>query len=307
MASVQRAAVVVNPTKVKNLRRLRDELTAGFQGYGWAEPLWSETTVEDPGAGQARDALEHSVDLVVALGGDGTVRCVASALLGTGIPLAVLAGGTGNLFARQLGLPINRYADALRVGLSGVDTPVDAIRISLDSRGTTEFDSEHIGLVMSGIGRDADIMADTTEKLKSRIGWTAYLVAGLRQATHELIPARITVPGRPVLERDVTAVLAGNCGMLQGGMRLMPDAVVDDGLLDVVVVKGGGLRWLPVFSKVLTRSHKDSEQFTRAQVRELTVDVEAPQRVEVDGDVIGMARTVRFAAAHGALTVRLPR
>lgn len=304
---MQQAAVVVNPTKVKDLRRLRDELTAVFEDHGWAAPLWSQTTVEDPGTGQARDALAHHVDLMVALGGDGTVRCVASALLGTGTPLAVLAGGTGNLFARQLKLPVNRYADALRIGLSGADTPVDAIRISLDSRGTSEFDSEHIGLVMGGVGRDADIMADTTEKLKSRLGWTAYLVAGLRQVSHELIPARINVPGRPAIARDVTAVLAGNCGILQGGMRLMPRAVVDDGLLDVVVVRGGGLRWLPVVGKVLVRSHKDSERFTRAQVAELTVDVETPQRVEVDGDVIGTARSVRFAAARGALTVRLPR
>lgn len=304
---MQRAAVVVNPTKIKDMRRLRAELTAVFEGSGWAAPLWSETTVADPGAGQASDALAHHVDLVVALGGDGTIRCVASALLGTGTPLAVLAGGTGNLFARQLGLPVNRYADALRIGLTGTDTPVDAIRISLDSRGTNEFDAEHVGLVMGGIGRDADIMADTTEQLKSRLGWAAYLVAGLRQVTHDLIPARIHVPGRPVFERDVTAVLAGNCGMLQGGLRLMPRAVVDDGLLDVVVVKGGGLRWLPVLSKVVTRSHKDSAQFTRAQVPELTVDVDTPQRVQVDGDVIGMAQRVRFAAAHGALTVRLPR
>ncbi|HWC21253.1 MAG TPA: diacylglycerol kinase family protein [Flexivirga sp.] len=304
---MQRAAVVVNPTKVKDLRRLRDELTAVLQGYGWAEPLWFETTVAEPGEGQAREALAHGVDLVAALGGDGTVRCVASALLNTDTPLAVLAGGTGNLFARQLRLPINKYADALRVGLSGTDSPIDAIRISLDSRGSSEFDSEHIGLVMGGVGRDADIMADTTDKLKSRLGWTAYLVAGLRQLSHQLIPARIDVPGRPVLSRDITAVLAGNCGMLQGGMKLMPDAVVDDGLLDVVVVKGGGVRWLSVIGKVLTRSHKDSEQFTRAQVDQLTVHVGTPQRVEVDGDVIGTAHAVRFAAARGALTVRLPR
>lgn len=304
---MQRAAVVVNPTKVKNLRHLRDELTAVFRGYGWAAPLWWETTVEDPGGGQTQAALEHDVDLVVALGGDGTIRCVAAALLGTDTPLAVLAGGTGNLFARQLRLPVNRFADALRIGLSGTDTPVDAIRISLDPLGAGESDFEHIGLVMAGIGRDADIMADTTERLKSRLGWTAYLVAGLRQARHDLIPARITVPGRPVFARDVTAVLAGNCGMLQGGMRLMPHAVVDDGLLDVTVVTGGGLRWVPVFAKVLTRSHKDSAQFIRAQVSELTIDVATPQRVQVDGDVIGTARAVRFAAAHGALTVRLPR
>ncbi|GGB30908.1 diacylglycerol kinase [Flexivirga endophytica] len=304
---MQRAAVIVNPTKVKDLQVLRDRLTAIFRGYGWAPPLWSETTVEDPGEGQARAALEQGVDLVAALGGDGTMRCAASAMLGTGTPLAVLAGGTGNLFARQLGLPVNRYADALRIGLSGADGAIDAIRISLAGSAPGEFDADHIGLVMGGVGRDADIMADTTEKLKARLSWTAYLVAGMKQLRHELVPARIRIDGGPEIRRDVTSVLAGNCGMLQGGMKLMPKAVVDDGLLDAVVVRGGGAHWLPVVGKVLTRSQKDSEHFMRAQFTEMIVDVDMPQRVEVDGDVIGMAYSVRFRADRGALTVRLPR
>lgn len=304
---MRRGAVIVNPTKVKNLHSLRDRLTTVFQGYGWAAPLWSETTVDEPGTTQARNAVEQGVDLVVALGGDGTVRCVATALLGTGLPLAVLAGGTGNIFARQLGLPVNRYADALRIGLSGVDTPVDAIRISLDSNGTGDFADEHIGLVMGGIGRDADIMADTTDKLKARLRWTAYIYAGLRQLRHDLVPARIAFDDRPPLTREVTAVLAGNCGILQGGLQLMPDAVVDDGLLDAVIIRGGGLRWLPVLTKVVGRSRLDSLHFQRARCAVLTVCVDTPQGVEVDGDFIGVARAARFRADHGALTVRLPR
>ena len=304
---MKRAAVVVNPTKVKNPRTLRDQLTAVFRGYGWAPPRWYETTADEPGTTQAYDALGHGVDLMVALGGDGTVRCVATPLLGTGIPLAVLAGGTGNLFARQLGLPVGRYADALRIGLSGADTPVDAIRIGLDTTGSGDFDTEHVGLVMGGIGRDADIMADTTEKLKARLRWTAYLVAGLRQLRHELFPAKIAFDDRAPFAAEVTAVLAGNCGILQGGLRLMPDAAVDDGLLDAVVVRGGGLRWAPVVGKVVARSRTDSAHFRRAQCGELTVSADPPQRVQVDGDVIGVAHAVRFSAAHGALTVRLPR
>lgn len=304
---MRRAAVIVNPTKVKNLRALRDELTAVFRGYGWAPPVWSETTIDSPGTSQAYDALARHLDLVVALGGDGTVRCAATPLLGTGTPLAVLAGGTGNLFARQLGLPVGRYADALRIGLSGADTPIDAIRIGLDTTGSGEFDAEHIGLVMGGIGRDADIMADTTEKLKSRLSWAAYLVAGLKQLRHDLFPATIAFDDRPAFDREVTAVLAGNCGILQGGLRLMPDAVVDDGLLDAVVVRGGGVRWAPVLTKVVARSRVDSVHFGRAQCAEVTVRVDTPQRVEVDGDVIGTAHAVRFSADQGALTLRLPR
>lgn len=304
---MKRAAVVVNPTKTKDLRTLRERLTRVFRGYGWAPPLWAETTVDEPGESQARNALDQGVDLVVALGGDGTVRCAAGALLGTGMPLAVLAGGTGNLFARQLKLPVGRYADALRIGLSGVDTPVDVIRISLDSNGSGEFTEHHTGLVMGGIGRDADIMADTTEKLKSRLSWAAYLVAGLRQVRHDLIPARIRIDDQPEFAREVTAVLAGNCGILQGGMKLMPDAVVDDGLLDAVVIRAGGLRWAPVLGKVAVRSRTDSPRLSRAQFAEMVVTVETPQRVEVDGDVIGTAHAARFRNEHGALTVRLPR
>lgn len=304
---MRRAALIVNPTKVKDLRSLRDRLTAIFRGYGWAPPLWWETTVEEPGESQARAALEQGVDLMVALGGDGTIRCVATALMGTQTPLAVLSGGTGNLFARQLRLPVNRYADALRIGLSGNDAKVDVIGISMDTTGSGGFDDEHIGLVMSGIGRDADIMADTTEKLKSRFGWTSYVVAGTKQIRHELVPATIRIDDRAEIRQDVTSVLAGNCGTLQGGMRLMPRAVVDDGLLDAVVVRGGGIHWAPVLAKVLTRSHKDSGHLSRAQFTEMTVDVRSPQRVEVDGDVIGVAHAVRFRAESGALTVRVPR
>ena len=304
---MQRAAVIVNPTKVKDLRSLRDQLAAVFRGYGWAPPLWSETSVEQPGTSQAHDALARGVDLVAVLGGDGTIRYVATAMLGTGTPLAVLAGGTGNLFARQLRLPVGRYVDALRIALSGTDTPIDAMRVGLDADGSGDFADEHIGLVMGGIGRDADIMAGTTERLKSRIGWLAYPVAGMKQVRHERFPAHISFDDLPPFSRDVTSVLAGNCGLLQGGLRLMPDAVVDDGLLDALVVRGGGLRWAPVLGKVVVRSRTDSAHFRRAQCARLTVSADSPQRVQLDGDVIGVAHAARFWADRGALTVRLPR
>lgn len=304
---MRRAAVVVNPIKVKNLRALREQLTTVFRGYGWAPPLWSVTTADDPGTNQTRAALGHGVDLVVALGGDGTVRMVAEALLWTGMPLAVLGGGTGNLFARQLKLPVRRYPDALRIGLSGVDTPVDTIRISLDTHGFGEFTNHHTGLVMSGIGRDADVMTDTTAKLKSRLGWAAYLVAGMHQVRHDLVTARIRLDDQPEFTREVTTVLAGNCGVLQGGLRMMPDAVVDDGLLDALVLRGGGLHWVPLLSKLAVRSRTDSPQMTRAQFAEMTVSVDVPQQIQVDGDVIGSAHAARFRAEHGSLTVRLPR
>ncbi|NNG38214.1 diacylglycerol kinase family lipid kinase [Flexivirga sp. ID2601S] len=304
---MRRGAVIVNPTKVADTAQLRAELAAIFREHGWADPLWWETTVEEPGRRQALEAVDAGVDLVAALGGDGTVRCVAAGVLPSRTPVAVLASGTGNLLARQLKLPVGHFERALRVALGGVDHEIDVMRISLDENGSGQFDAEEIGLVMSGIGVDADIMAATTEELKGRIGWLAYPAAGLRQVVHDLVPATICFDDGVKLERDVTSVLVGNCGMLQGGMKLMPDAVVDDGLLNAVVVRGSGLRWLPVIAKVLTRSRRNSVALTRHLCREAVVSVDRPAGVEVDGDVIGTARAVRFAVDPGALVLRLPQ
>ncbi|MDQ4046885.1 MAG: NAD(+)/NADH kinase, partial [Actinomycetota bacterium] len=85
-SSPRRAAVVINPSKSVG-PELRASLIRLCDTQGWAEPLWLETTIEDPGMGQARQALEAGVDVVIAAGGDGTVRCVAEVLAGTDTPL----------------------------------------------------------------------------------------------------------------------------------------------------------------------------------------------------------------------------
>lgn len=159
---------------------------------------------------------------------------------------------------------------------------------------------------MGGIGLDADIMDTTDDRLKSRVGWLAYPLVGLRHFMHDLITARLQFDNDTHLERDVSSVLVGNCGLLAGGVKLMPDAVVDDGLLNAVVLRGGGLRWAPVITKVIVRSKRGSQALERHGVRELTVSVDRSCLVEVDGDVLGPARTVRFSVDPGALVVCCP-
>ena len=85
---LRRAAVIINPTKFSDLRQVRERISASCRANGWGEPVFLETTAEDPGPGQAAAAVLEGVDVVCTLGGDGTVRNVAGALVGTETPWA---------------------------------------------------------------------------------------------------------------------------------------------------------------------------------------------------------------------------
>src|ERR1700748_663256 len=106
----------------------RNIVRLAMDDHGWDEPLWLETTPEDPGRGQAKSAVSAGADLVLACGGDGTVTACAEGSAGTGVPLAIIPMGTGNLLARNIGLPVGPD-EALAVALGGVQRPVDAGRV----------------------------------------------------------------------------------------------------------------------------------------------------------------------------------
>ncbi len=303
-----RGAVVVNPTKCEPSSTVRAELDGIFTAYGWEPPIWLETTAHDPGYGQARAAVDKGADLVCALGGDGTVRCVAAALARTGVPLGLLASGTGNLLARNLGLPYRRYADGLRVALSGRDRPVDVLRVGLDRDGDGTFEEPQTGLVMTGVHFDAEIMASTPEGLKKRLGWLAYPTAGLRHVAHGPVRMRVeTDRGELVGPAPTTGVLVGNCGRLTGGITLMPGARIDDGVLDAVVVSVKHVAgWVPVVGRVLSGSQRSAKSLQRLTCGRLTVTCDEPVLVEVDGDVLGRARGIRVGVDPRALLIRTP-
>ena len=109
----------------------RGQVAAVCAGLGWAPPLWLPTTPEDPGTGQAREAVARGADVVIACGGDGTVRAVAQALAGTGVAMGLVPAGTGNLLARTLRLPTD-VASATRVALTGDDRAIDVGRLCAD-------------------------------------------------------------------------------------------------------------------------------------------------------------------------------
>jgi YegS/Rv2252/BmrU family lipid kinase len=292
---MSRAAVVVNPTKHDDVGKFRTAVCAAMADHGWSEPLWSLTTLEDPGEGVARAAVQAGVDLVVASGGDGTVTACAAGLAGSGLPLAVLPAGTGNLLARNLGLPLG-LDDALDVALTGTNRPLDV--------GTA---NGRPFLVMAGLGFDAKMLDNVSELLKKRLGWAAYGISGLRHLRDRPMRVRLRADGGPPLRRRASGIVIGNVGSLQGGVALLPDALPDDGQLDVLVLTARGWTgWLALVAHVLMRRNATG-RVARLTVREVRIDVDREQLWQLDGEVMGATRRLVVVIQAGALLLRVPR
>ncbi|MGQ0629978.1 MAG: diacylglycerol/lipid kinase family protein [Sporichthyaceae bacterium] len=293
----QRAAVIVNPTKVTDMAEEYRAVSAYLAAAGWAEPLWYTTRPDEFGIGHARSAAAAGVGVVFACGGDGTIMSVLSGLAGTGVPLAILPAGTGNLLARNLELPQDRDA-CLRIGLGGVDRTIDVGRV----------DETHRFAVMAGMGLDAAMISDAPERLKARIGWPAYAVSALRHILDRRANVRITVDDGEPVELRARGVVIGNVGKLQGGMILMPDAVPDDGILDVAVLVPKSLRGWLLLSLHVMRRRPDApgariEHFRGTRI-EIVADRAWPR--QVDGDLLAPSKEMTVVIEPGALVVRLP-
>ena len=335
MVSSRRAAVIVNPTKFGDVEAVRGRVTRVCERLGWDEPLWLETTAEDPGVGQTQEALEAGVDVVCPLGGDGTVRTIGSGLAGTGTAMGLLPGGTGNLLARNLDLPVDSVEEALEAALNGTSTPIDTCRLELirptsaqladrlededdparnvdfddavDQRDDEDVREEHRFLVMAGLGFDAEVMASVPEKLKARVGWMAYLVAGLRHLKGPQFTIDLRLDGADPTHRRVRSVMVGNVGKLQGGMELLPDAIADDGTIDAVLLSPEGIvGWAATIAQLSTRRKIGHKRVDHFQGKEVRIVSDKPVELEIDGDPLGSALAVRVQIDPGSLLVHLP-
>ena len=295
-----RAAVVVNPTKVAP--GTRAEITMACIDLGWREPLWLETTVDDPGTGQAEEALRRDVDVVLACGGDGNVRTVAEVLAGTGVPMALIPAGTGNLLARTIGTPLDGIFSATRVALSGEERKIDVGRVRVDGE-----EHERVFLVMAGTGFDATIMQSTPEALKGRVGPLAYVISGLRTLRGRRTYVTLTIDDEEPVQRRTRTVVVGNSGTLLGGLVLMPEAHIDDGHLDVVNLAPKGIPgWIAVAGRVITRQRHGHARVEHWQVRSIVIRAESPQPSQLDGDPIGDATELAIRVDPAALVMRVP-
>lgn len=381
-----RVWVIVNPTKPHDYDDFRTRVDRACLTRTGQAAQWIETTEEDPGTGQAIGALKHEPSLVLAAGGDGTVRAVAAAMVHSGVPMGILPMGTGNLLVRNLRLPLD-LGSALEVALTGRDRPIDLAWIHLERivsppdlpaegtllqkadassvrvlpRGVVEpRPDEYAYVVIAGLGFDGETMANTSSRLKKVVGWPAYVFSALTALRTERMKATVTIyfppgqkPGprepkrRPIPRKVSQAIVASqtigdenspvkavhtedswemsvlrartvlfaNCGELPF-VLLAPDAVIDDGALDIVAIdtQGGLVGWINLALKVFSQSlgfrafntGHDMGQIAFQQTQKARVDTNRAFPVQVDGDAIGTARTVIARVDGQALLVRTP-
>ena len=284
---------MLNPARVRGVARVAGRCAAMAKAAGW-EPVLLETTASEPGTELARQAVGAGARLVIAVGGDGTVRACAQALAGTAVALAIVPRGTANLAARALGIPA-RLDAALACGFGGHER-----RIDLATADGITF------VAMAGLGTDAAVVGATPALLKTGAGWLGYAAVGARHTRRRHAAFDISLDGTPLAVAAVSVVV-GNAGLLPGGFRLLPDARLDDGQLDVgVLAPSSLLDWGVVARRVMAASRRDDRRLARYRARRVEIHTDRDLPRQVDGEVIAPGRELTVAVLPQALLVRVP-
>jgi diacylglycerol kinase (ATP) len=292
--------VIVNPNKVGDTRQAHREVETVAAEFGLAAPRWVETSRADPGPGHARRALDDGAELVLVWGGDGTMIGVAAALAHSGVPLGIIPGGTANLLARNLGVPLG-ILDAMATAFGGRDRAIDLLDVDLG------HDERRVSAVMCGAGWDAAMMA-APEAMKRRFGWGAYAYEGARQIRQKPMRLRISVDGGPPQELTGRTVLVANVGTLVAGRRLLPEAEPDDGFLEVLVIDPTTpLDWVRTTASIATSrgTHVDPSR-TLLRGREVVVRTGHSRKRQIDGDLVSDGSDFHVRVLPRALVVRVP-
>lgn len=307
---VGRVAVVWNPAKTsrEDLEGALPEAAAGV------EVSWFETSPDDPGRGAASEALEAGAEVVVAAGGDGTVRAVAERLSEGPAELAIVPLGTGNLLARNLDVPLGDLGAALERAFGGRSRAIDLGWVEAEIDGARE---RRAFTVMAGFGIDAHMITETDEDLKSKVGWLAYIESlGRALDASETVEFGLAVNDDESERLSGHTLLIGNCGTLQAGITLLPDADPSDGELDLLLLSAEGLGgWLDTLRSFVWdngirrlvggRDRAESADTTEhARARRLRVTLSEPRVLEIDGDDLGETADFTVEVQPGAVRIR---
>ncbi len=255
-----RAVVLTNPTSGKGRgARLRDEALPRFHGAGWRTTALYGRDAEES-LDLARAAVADEPDVLVVCGGDGMVNLGLQAAAGTDVPIGILPGGTGNDIARSLDIPLRDGAAAAARIIHGSPRSIDLARVG---------DRWFGGVLAAGFDSVANERANRMRWPKGQMRYNLATLAELR--VFEPLHYVLDLDGE---ERRVDAMLVavGNGPSYGGGLRITHGAVLDDGLLDVVLIKPmGRVELARTFPKLFNGTHVTHPQYERHRVRRVTV------------------------------------
>jgi len=278
----ERFLVLVNPKASGGLpAALRRRLGGAFAARGVPFDI-VEAENATAALELARAAAHGGFKAVVAVGGDGTIGQALKGTAGTGVPVAILPFGTGNQLALNFDIP-SSLEDSVRVAVEG---RVERVDLGL-------INGDHFALI-AGAGLDAEVMAAATTELKSRIGFAAYLVGGLKHiVTPPSADLRIEADGQEVTVR-ASMVLLANVGQLGAGplpieMSVAPMVSFQDGLIDVAIFAPKNLPDAArMLWRVARREFVGNERMIFFQARNVTIEADPPLAVQVDGEPTGV-------------------
>jgi diacylglycerol kinase (ATP) len=286
---VQNTFVILNPAaRSERARRWRSRVEQLARGA----VLCATSCVGEAQALARRAALE-GYEKIVAAGGDGTINEVVNGLAGTDAALGLLPMGTVNVFATELQLPATRLEQCWKIICAGHTRTVDL----------PNANGKHF-VQLAGIGLDAQAVKETSTRLKRSFGPLSYLISAAQIASRP--PPRLIIESESGRTSEGSFVLIGNGRHYGGPFPFFKNALIDDGLLDVLVFKRVGyfdiIRYLQevIFSSSIALP--DVEYFQTASLRVSSED-EVP--VEVDGELIGVC-PVEFRMGERPLHVLAP-
>jgi diacylglycerol kinase (ATP) len=271
---IERVLLIVNPASRRG-NRIRTKTLKAFADAGVGCDLM---LTEAPGhAAVIAKAHAHKYDAVFTLGGDGTVMEVLGALAHQGPPIGILAGGTANVVARTLRIPLNP-ARAVPLLLGGDEASMDLGRLG-DGRRFA------IGV---GVGLDATMISEAPARLKKRFGFMAYVIGGYKAVLrNQKFSLRLTIDGT-VYERRASAVLVANFGAVLNDLVAFGDGIVhDDGVLDACVFSPDTL-WdaLRILWRMIRKDFSPDPCLFYKSGREFRVETIPPMIAQADGELL---------------------
>jgi len=257
-------------------------------------------TTPEVDAGQlAHEAVERGVHMIIASGGDGTLSAAANALVGTNIPLGIISRGTANAFASALGIP-DTIEGACQTILEGTTRVVDAAQCNGKPM-----------VLLAGVGFEAEMVEKADRESKNRFGMLAYIMAGVKQLREfDIFEAKIETDEK-VITVTAGAVTIANAAPATSILAQGPAGIIfDDGLLDLTVVAPENRTGAIASAYHLLQSafrgdaaERDDIGYLRA--RRIKVTTEPPQKVVLDGEIIGTT-PIDVECVPGGLTILVP-